>query len=169
MVQIEGQKYLINDATGQVHVVPAKPKKVSNKARSLSPVDLSRDSFEETHVTPTHPFKKRVVATSSTYDLSENNESESDEEVVSYVPSRKKKRKPSRVSQSEVQALLDASQEDHDNRREAYHHEEHDNDRGGACHDEHEEHEEPQTGHSGEKSDGYSSVSEGSETDLGEE
>jgi hypothetical protein len=107
MVEIEGQKYLINDTTGQVHLVPAKPK-VSVEARSLSPVELSRDSFEETHVTPTQqPIKKRAVATSSTYQLSDNDESESDEDLV-YVP-RPKKKKDTKVQQSQVQALLLAS------------------------------------------------------------
>jgi hypothetical protein len=169
MVEIDGQQYLINDATGKVHVVPQKAAASAKKARSLSPVDLSRDSYEESHVTPTRQTikNKRTAMTSATYALSVDEEdSEDSDEILHYVPLRRnKKSKPASSSQqqqvSEVQVLLER-EVDVDVDDSSYEQEQE------PGHSASSSEERKQTGHSGSKLD-VSDVSDGSKTLLGDD
>jgi hypothetical protein len=91
----EGQQYLINDTTRHLVLVPPGPPAPpaaaapSQMAQTMSPIDLSRDSFEESVVTPSVTKKRPAVnITTSQVVLSENNGS--DEEIY-YVARRRKK------------------------------------------------------------------------------
>jgi hypothetical protein len=68
-MEIDDQQYLLNDTNNHLLVVPA-AQKVSKKAQSLSPIDLTRDSFEEfsSFVTPSvKKVTKRAATTSLTF------------------------------------------------------------------------------------------------------
>ncbi len=92
--------YLINDTTGHFIVVPPtgipEQRGVSEKAQSLSPINLALDSFQESLVMPT-VTKKRLTANSSSV-LSENNGSNN--EIVYANCRRKRNSAPLPASQS---------------------------------------------------------------------
>ena len=110
MVEVDGQKYLLKDTTNHLVVVPAaaqpasakKPRRISEKARSVRRVDLARDSYEESpsSVTPSvkkvlkKPGLKRPPTTGrNDFVLSESHESGSGDDDIVYVAAQKKRRK----------------------------------------------------------------------------
>ena len=71
---IDGTNYLINDTTNHVIVLPPTQKnEASEKARSMSPLNLARESFEVTPSVRKVPSKRTATAqASNNFVLSEN-------------------------------------------------------------------------------------------------
>jgi hypothetical protein len=109
MIKIDGQQYLLNDTTNHLLVVPA-TQKASEKAQSLTIIDLAWDSFGEwvpsapsiSFVTPSavkKVAKRPPVTTSSNVVLSKNNGSD-DKIICVACPRKKRKLVPLPTSQS---------------------------------------------------------------------
>jgi hypothetical protein len=92
---IDGTKYLVNDTTNHMIIVPNPPPSVaaSVDAQSITPVDLSKKSFVTPSVTKASK-KKRPPSSSSSIVLAEHERSDScsasDESSVVYVCAKKK-------------------------------------------------------------------------------
>ncbi len=90
---IDGTKYLLNDTTNHLIIVPTPPAAASVTAQSITPVDLSKKSF----VTPsvTKASKKKRPSSSSSIVLAEHQHGDSccasDDSSIVYVRAKKKK------------------------------------------------------------------------------
>jgi hypothetical protein len=98
-IVIDGQQYLLNDTTNHLLVVPATgipQQRVSEKAQSLSPINLAQDSFDKVGVAPSVTLSdvkkgvKRTPILTTNVPLSKNNGSN---DKIIYVPHHRKKRK----------------------------------------------------------------------------
>ncbi len=89
---VDGQQYLVNETTKDIIRVPQKNVSVSEKARSMSPLNLARESFEVTPSVRKVPSKRRTatVQASNNFILSENIGSGSEDEMVYVLQLRKK-------------------------------------------------------------------------------
>jgi hypothetical protein len=103
-INIDGQQYLLNDTTNHLLVVPPASqanKNVSEKARSMNPLNLARDSFEVTPSVRMVPSKMTATAQASTnFVLSENIGSGSEDKIIYVQKLHKKKRKPAPLPES---------------------------------------------------------------------
>ncbi len=82
-VTVDGQQYLVNEMTQAIMRVPPKNVSVSEKARSMSPLNLARESFEVTISVRKFPSKRTVTAqASNNLVLSENIGSGSKDKIV---------------------------------------------------------------------------------------
>ncbi len=119
-VTVDGQQYLVNEMTQAIMRVPPKNVSVSEKARSMSPLNLARESFEVTPSVRKVPSSKRRTATaqaSNNFVLSENIGSGSEDEIVYVQQLRKKIRKPAPSppeSSQEVQVIEQVEVESQD-------------------------------------------------------
>jgi hypothetical protein len=119
-VTVDGQQYLVNETTQAIMRVPPKNVSVSEKARSMSPLNLARESFEVTPSVRKVPSSKRRTATaqaSNNFVLSENIGSGSEDEIVYVQQLRKKIRKPAPSppeSSQEVQVIEQVEVESQD-------------------------------------------------------
>ena len=119
---VDGQQYLANETTKDImHVPPAiqKSVSVSEKARSMSPLNLARESFEVTPSVRKVPSKRRTATAqaSNNFVLSENIGSGSEDEIVYVQQLRKKIRKPAPLppeSSQEVQVIEQVEVESQD-------------------------------------------------------
>jgi hypothetical protein len=90
---INGTKYLLKDTTNHLIIVPTPPAEASVDAQSITPVDLSKNSFVTPSITKASQ-KKRPSSSSSSIVLAKhkcsNSCSASDESSVVYVRAKKK-------------------------------------------------------------------------------
>jgi hypothetical protein len=124
-IDIDGQKYLLNETSNHLLVVPPAAKKnvMIEKARSMSPVNLAKASFEVLTPHVTRAPSKRTATAQALADfvlLSENLSTSGSEDEIVYVQQLcKKKRKPvpspesSPEVQVEVQVIVQVKVESH--------------------------------------------------------
>ena len=119
-VIVDGQEYLVNETTQAIMRVPPKNvAAVSEKARSMSPLNLARESFIVTPSVRKVPSKRRTATAqaSNNFVLSENIGSGSEDEIVYVQQLRKKIRKPAPLppaSSQEVQVIEQVEVESQD-------------------------------------------------------
>ncbi len=116
---VDGTNYLINETTNHLMVVPPTQKnEASEKARSMSPLNLARESFEVTPSVRKVPSKRTATAqASNNFVLSENIGSGSEDEIVYVQQLRKKIRRPAPSppeSSPEVQVIEQVKVESQD-------------------------------------------------------
>jgi hypothetical protein len=107
---VAGTNYLIIETTNHVIVVsPTQKNEPSEKARSMSPLNLARESFEVTPSVRKVSSKRTATAqASNNFVLSENIGSGSEDEIVYVQQLRKKIRRPALLppeSSQEVQVI----------------------------------------------------------------
>ena len=116
---VDGTNYLINETTNHLMVVPPTRKnEASEKARSMSPLNLARESFEVTPSVRKVPSKRTVTAQAlNNFVLSENIGSGSKDEIIYVQQLCKKIRKPAPSppeSSQEVQVIEQVEVESQD-------------------------------------------------------